>query len=498
MAAADVDILDSPAAGPAAVRGATVRVAGYGIGVVLSVVSAAVLLRYLGVEDYGRYATIFSLMTIVSGVTEAGSANIGVRELSVRPEHEHRAVTRNLQGLRLTLTFAGCVIALLFAVAAGYEDAMVLGTALAAAGLLITVLGSTLWIPLLAELRLGVVTVLELIRQVVTVGALVGLVAAGAGLALLLGAQIPVAIALVVSSVIAVRSSALLRPAFHWSEWRRLFADSVPYAAATAIGILYSYVTVVIMSLVATETEVGLFSAAFRIFIVIAGVPGLLVASAFPVLARAGRDDHERLQYGLQRLFDMFAVLAAGAALLTAVGAPVAIEVVAGADYAGAVDVLRIQALALMGTFFLALGAFALLALRLHAALVVANIAGLVVSSALTFALAPEFGAEGAAVANLVGEIVLATLYLAWLWRRARIRASLHNASRVAVAAGAGAVVGFALGLPALPATVLAAVVYVGLVFALRAVPAEAVEAFRGLRRGAPAAPDSPPPSDPS
>jgi O-antigen/teichoic acid export membrane protein len=464
----------------------------------MSVVSAAVLLRYLGVADYGRYATIFSLMTIVSGVTEAGSANVGVRELAVRDKAEHGAVMANLQGLRVTLTFAGCVLALLFALAAGYTDQMVLGTALAAAGLVVTVLGLTLWIPLQAELKLGLVTLLEFIRQLVTVGVLLALVAGGAGLALLLGAQIPVAIVIVVSTVIAVRSVRLLRPAFHWSEWRRLFADSVPYAAATAIGILYSYVTVVMMSLVATETEVGLFGASFRIFIVIAGIPSLLVASAFPVLARAGRDDKDRLRYGIQRLFDMFLVLAVGAGLLTAAGAPVAIDVVAGPGYEDAVGVLRIQAIALVATFMLALGAFALLALRLHAALVIANVAGLILSSALTLALAPELGAEGAAVANLAGEILLASIYFAALSRGAGIRPSLHAVPRVLLAGGLGAAAAFALGLPALPATLLAAVVFVVAAFVLRAVPAEAVEAFSSLRRGARAAPSTPPPSDPS
>ena len=40
-------------------------------------------------------------------------------------------------------------------------------------------------------------------------------------------------------------------------------------------------------------------------------------------------------------------------------------------------------------------------ALRLHAAIVIANVVGLAVSAGLTFALAPDLGAEGAAVANL-------------------------------------------------------------------------------------------------
>ena len=500
MSAADADILATQEAGPAAIRGAALRFVGYGISVVLSVVSAAVLLRYLGVDEYGRYATIFSLMTIVSGVTEAGSANIGVRELATRPREQHTAILASLQGMRLTLTTVGCVLALLFALAAGYRDSMVLGTALAGAGLVLTVIGLTLFIPLQAELRLGTVTTLEVVRQLATVAMLLLVIALGGGIALLLGVQIPVAVVLVGACVMAVRGTWSLRARFDGVEWRRLFADSIPYAAATAIGILYSYVTIVMMSLVATDTETGLFGAAFRIFMVLAGVPSLLVASAFPVLARAGADNRQRLRYGVQRLFDMFLVLGLGTALVTAIGAPVAIDVVAGPDYAGAVDVLRIQAVALVATFMLALGAFALLSLRLHAALVLANVAGLLVSSVLTAALAPGLGAEGAAVANLVGETVLAIGYFAALWRQGDVHPTARGVPKVLLAAGLGAAAGFGLGLPALPATLLAGLVFVGVAVVVRAVPREAIDALKGFGRrpAPPSGPHTPPPSDPS
>ena len=46
------------------------------------------------------------------------------------------------------------------------------------------------------------------------------------------------------------------------------------------------------------------------------------------------------------------------------------------------------------------------------------------------------------------------------------------------LAAAAGSVVGLALGIPAIPATALAAVVFAGVAFATRAVPEEIGQAF--------------------
>jgi len=60
-------VLDTPDAGPAAIRGAGLRVVSYGAGTLLSVGSAALLFRHLGVSDSGRYVTVLSLVTIVAG-----------------------------------------------------------------------------------------------------------------------------------------------------------------------------------------------------------------------------------------------------------------------------------------------------------------------------------------------------------------------------------------------------------------------------------------------
>ena len=73
------DHLDTPEAGPMAVRGGAVRVVGYAAGVLLTVASAAVLFRHLGVEDSGRYLTVIALTSIVAEVTDIGLTTIGMR-----------------------------------------------------------------------------------------------------------------------------------------------------------------------------------------------------------------------------------------------------------------------------------------------------------------------------------------------------------------------------------------------------------------------------------
>jgi O-antigen/teichoic acid export membrane protein len=471
------DILDTPAAGPRLIRGGALRISAYAVGSLLSVLSAALLTRHLGAADFGRYAAVFSLITIVTGLTDAGTLNIGVREHALRRGAEREAMLRQLLGLRLALTVAGIAAALAFAWLAGWDDAMVAGTLLAGAGLAVLVVQGTLAIPLQSALQLGWVSGLDLLRQVLTVAGIVALVVAGAGIAPLLGVPIPVAAVLLVVTGLLVRSRATARPAFAAERWRELFAVALPYAAATAVGILYAHVTVLLMSVVSSEAETGWFSTGFRIYFVLATIPGLLVTTAFPLLARAARDDRDRLRYAVQRLLDVNLVGGAAFALLTALGAGALVEAVAGPEFAPAVDALRLQAIALFGTFVIAVGGFALLALGRYRALLGANAVTLAISVGLTLALAPGSGATGAAVAMAVGDLALAALY--FLALRQEVSVSFALLPRVALATAAGGGVALLTGLPAVPAALVGGTVLAVVLVALRAVPPEVGELVR-------------------
>src|SRR3954447_25568863 len=85
------DLLSSPQAGPAAVRGGGARVVGFFAGALASAASAALLFRHLGVGNPGRYVTILSLVAIVAGFSDLGLTAVGIRESSVRGPAERDA-----------------------------------------------------------------------------------------------------------------------------------------------------------------------------------------------------------------------------------------------------------------------------------------------------------------------------------------------------------------------------------------------------------------------
>jgi O-antigen/teichoic acid export membrane protein len=478
-----VDVLDSSSAGSRVIRGSLFRGLSYVAGVLLSVLAASLMIRHLGVTDWGRYVTVSSLVAVVTGLGEAGTSNIGIREFATLERGARHRLLQNLLGIRLMLTLAGVGIATLFAEAIGYPSVVVLGTLVAGVGLLLTVAQQVASIPLTGTLQFGWVSILDFVRQAATVAAVVALVGAGAGLLPFLAVTIPVGILVLALTITLLRSAAPVIPAFDRAEWGRILRLTVVYAVASAVGTIYVSVTVIVTSLVGTAQETGYYGASFRIFSVVGNIPLLLVGAAFPVLARAARDDRLRLQYALGRVWEMSLILGVGIGVMLAASAPFAIRVVAGPAFGPAVPVLRIQSAAIVGGFLAVTLAYALLSIHRHAALLIANLIALGGSTLLTFLLVPPFGAKGAAVATVAGEFGLATAYLVPL-----TRAGLKVTWRVlpAIAVGVAPVIALALVTP-LDGLLLALVggaIYWIVLLVLRAIPPEVFEALRAVRYG--------------
>jgi O-antigen/teichoic acid export membrane protein len=299
--------------------------------------------------------------------------------------------------------------------------------------------------------------------------------------------QIPAGLLAVGMTLVLVRRMTPLTPTFDPAAWWSLLRDTLPYAIAIAVSALYFRITIVILSLVSTEKATGYFATSYRIIEVLIGIPLLVVAAVFPVLSRAARDDAERLRYASQRTLDMMLVLGVWISIAVAVAAPFIIEVIAGHDFEPSGTTLRIQAITVCCTFVSVTCGFILLSLRRHRAILVGNIVPLAFGVTLTLILAGPHGANGAAIATVVGEagLAIAMLSLAIGKGRGRVPLSLRAFPQVALAAGLATLVSVLL-LPhvhELAVAVVATLAYFGVLYPLGLIPSELRDAIAARRR---------------
>src|ERR1700733_11048488 len=177
-----VDILDTTDAGPAVIRSSLLRIGGYGIGTLATVASSAVVIRHLGLINTGHFTTVTALITIILTVSDLGLTGIAVREYASGPRADGQRFLRNLLGIRMTIALGGLVLAVLFGLLVGYPAVMVVGTAIAGAGMVALVAQDGCSIPLQVRLRFGWVAGLQLAIQVGIAIEAVLLALTGAGL----------------------------------------------------------------------------------------------------------------------------------------------------------------------------------------------------------------------------------------------------------------------------------------------------------------------------
>lgn len=279
---------------------------------------------------------------------------------------------------------------------------------------------------------------------------------------------------MLVLTVSLVRRSTPTMPSFELAEWRELLKDALPFVAATAVAAVYLRVAVILVSLIASAQDTGYFGASFRIVEVLILVPQLMVSAAFPIFARAARDDPTRFSYAVQRVFEAGLLLGAATAVALALGAELVIDVVGGAAFQPAADLVRIQGVALLAAFAGAALSYALLSMRRHRELLYVNGIALAANVVLTSALTAAYGALGAAVGVALAELMLALgAGLALARVRSGPRLSFRLAPRIALAAAAALAVAALPGLPAAGRLAAGIGIYAALVLLLRAVPPE-------------------------
>jgi O-antigen/teichoic acid export membrane protein len=468
-----------------AIRGGALRVLGYACGVLVSLATATILVRHLGIQGFGRYVTVTSLIALVGGVTEAGIVVHGIREFLLREDRDRRELMGNLLAMRLALAVLGVALAVCFSVAIGYRQVMVIGALVAGAGLLVQVIADVMSVSLQAQLLLGRLTAVELARRALTLVLVAALALAGAGLLPLLGASALAGAVGLAWIAWMVRSYVSARLIFDLRRWRELLAETSLYAIALSIASIYLYVTVIVMSAIATPTQTGLFATAFRVTQAGLAIPGLLLTAVFPLMTRGQRDEDADpdADEAVGKILTVAVICGVWMSLATALGAKFIVDVIAGQQGAGSIPVLRIHSLMFIVSFLFTAGALYLVSIRRYRPLLAAASSALALNIVLALVLIPDLGARGGALADVITEAVAAAGLTAVVVRAAprhRVRPSLLAALVLACTASASVLL---LPIGSLAQASGATVIYFTVLVVAGAVPQEVVDAARRLRR---------------
>ena len=378
------------------------QLAGKTVSTLLGLVAIAIMTRTLGVEQFGWYATAVGFLQFIGVFTDFGFTVITSSMLS-EPEHDKSKLLGNLFTWRMitaviTQGLAPLTI-FLFPYPAPIKWAVVIMS--------LSFIGVSLNQVFIAYYQT------KLKMHIQAIGEVVGRVVLVAGLALVAYGHVGF---LAMMAVITLGSLSYTSYLWYRAEPIRLQIDRQisksiykklwPVALSVIFNCFYLQGDRVILPLYASQTDVGLYGAAYRVIDIAIQVSAMLMGMFLPLIAfawsRGLKDDFKKQ---VQRGFDLMSLfilpMVAG---VFALSTPI-MRFVAGADFNGSGAYLRIQIFTMVGILFGTVFGHVNLALGKQRRAMWIYLADAIIAVIAYFVFIPLLGGLGAAWVRVGTEI---------------------------------------------------------------------------------------------
>jgi O-antigen/teichoic acid export membrane protein len=453
-------------------RNSAVLLGGQTVERILKLVLMAVLARYLGKSSFGLYVFVLTYVEFFHLLTDLGLQIILVREMARGPEQADELLGSALI-LKLIFAIVSTLLALFVIQWAGYPASTAVLVGWAALGLFLSFrLGSVRQVfDSVFQVRLEMRTPVALGVASEFLSA-IGLLAAvwwELDLAVMLAIQnlayLPGAIVL----LWLTKRRISLKPKWSGRTLLALLRESYPLGLSGLFTLAYVKLDILMLSAMVGDESVGVYAAAYKLTGSLNILPAALLGSLFPLMAQYARTAPDVLPRLFQRSLNAILMISIPLAIGGTILAREIIQLVYGERFADASLVFGVLIWAVAFSFVSYLLTAALSAvdrqrlyLGLTALMTVLNVV-------LNLFWIPRYGFIGAAAATLITEATLMILCLR-LFVDYLKELELIPILKFALSGGVMGVVlsFFPFGL--LASIPLALLVYVGCLFALRAV----------------------------
>ena len=188
----------------------------------------------------------------------------------------------------------------------------------------------------------------------------------------------------------------------HVMEQSQLLREAVTLGLVLFLIQFYFRIDTIMLGVLASESEVGLYSVAFNLMEGTFFIPTIVMAAIFPGLSQAKQFSAYFRKGAL--LLTLSGIAGGGAVFLLADSI---ISWFFAAEFQNSADILRILAMAIPLVFWGYLMTQSLVALDHNRIYLVITASGLLLNVLLNFWLIPEYGASGAAVATVITEALI-------------------------------------------------------------------------------------------
>jgi O-antigen/teichoic acid export membrane protein len=374
---------------------------------VLGLLAVAAMTRYLGTNGFGEYTTIITFLGFFGVMADLGLTLVTVQMIS-RPGADEKKILDNLFGLRLLTAIIFLGAAPIAAWFFPYNHDIKLGIVITVFSFFFIAINQIFTAIFQKNLRMDKVSLAECAGRLALIAGTLAAVAGNWGLRGILASI--VAGSFVQFVILFLSARKFIRPglAFDLDLWKQIATKSWPLAVTIFFNLIYLKTDTLILSLIKSQSEVGVYGAAYKVIDILTTIPFLFAGVVLPILAADwAKHSHERFRKIFQKSFDLMIILAVPLVVGTQFFAQPVMVLVAGPQFAAAGAVLKILIFAVGFVFLSSFLAHIVIAVDRQRETILAYVFTAATSVAGYLYFIPRFSYFGAAAVTVYSEAVI-------------------------------------------------------------------------------------------
>jgi len=372
------------------------------LGKLFGLISAIILARYLGPEDYGKYAFVISFAFIFMVI-----ADYGLNDLFIRDIARDKSLASKYLALGIIVKPLFSMVAIILLILAvyimGYSKDIILYTAIFSVHLIFITLVNTVSSIFKAHERMEYSSFIT-----ITIG-MIGLIFIasivylnGTLLQILMFKVVSFFIGFVLGLVIILKKIAKPDFSIDYSYVKNHLIKAMPFLTIGIIHALYFNVDIIMLSKMQGDVYVGWYTpAANDLFFGILIIPTAISTVIYPMFSRHFRESIEKLRESCNFSIKILVLLGVPIGFGSFVLAPQIIYFIFGSQYENSIIVLQIISIAIIFVFVRQSLGFCLAAVGKEKVLMWINAGSLGLNIVLNYILIPIYAHVGAVLTTV-------------------------------------------------------------------------------------------------
>jgi O-antigen/teichoic acid export membrane protein len=205
-----------------------------------------------------------------------------------------------------------------------------------------------------------------------------------------------------------------IRPRFDFAYWINFLKESYPMGLSAIITFLYFKMDTILLSVMKSSTDVGIYNGAYKVMENITFFPSMLVGLVFPIMAANIFSDRAQFENVSNKTFKVLLIIVVPLVVGTLFLSQGIVRLIGGVGFSQSAVVLRVLILALACIFFSNLSNTILISGNLQKKLMAVLAAAAVLNIGANLLFIPRYSYMAAAYMSFLTEffVVVVTFYL--------------------------------------------------------------------------------------